>query len=64
MTLKEALENGGRVSVFLLKLRGKETVISVALDRRTAEFVAERVGLDVDERLVSVDPEPEERCSY
>ncbi len=60
MTLREALEVGGRVSVFLLKLPGKETVISIALDRRTAEFVAERVGLEIDERLVNVDAEREE----
>ncbi len=60
MTLREAMEVGGRVSVFLLKLPGKETVISIALDRRTAEFVAERVGLEIDERLVNVDPDCEE----
>lgn len=64
MTLREALEAGGRVSVFLLKLPGKETVISIALDKRTAEFVAERVGLEIDERLVNVDAQPEEKCSY
>jgi hypothetical protein len=61
MTLREALEVGGRVSVFLLKLPGEETVISIALDKRTAEFVAERVGLEIDERLVNVDAEPEEK---
>ncbi len=59
MTLREALDEGGRVSVFLLKLPGKETVISVALDRRAAEFLAQRVGLEIDERLVNVDASPE-----